>query len=140
MSGWSLYLDEDGKPTYHYNCFGQYLTTICAAEPLIEGDHEILIDYQHDGGFGNGGLATLYIDGESVNSDRIERTVPIIFSMSGETFDVGIDTGAPVGPYPHRYPFNGEIHEVVLERMSRHDFKTKKKMKDGLRQAGLRSQ
>ena len=140
MSGWSLYFDSHGKPTYHYNCFGQYLTTIRAEEPLDDGDHEILIDYQHDGGFGAGGLATLYVDGEPVNSGRIERTVPIIFSMSGETFDVGIDTGAPVGPYPHGYPFNGEIHEVVLERMSRRDRKTRKKMKDGLKQAGLRSQ
>lgn len=140
MSGWSLYLDNHGKPTYHYNCFGQYLTTIRAEDPLVDGDHEITIDYQHDGGFGSGGLATLYVDGESVNSDRIERTVPIIFSMSGETFDVGIDTGAPVGPYPHGYPFSGEIHEVVLERMSRRDRETRKKMKDGLKQAGLRSQ
>ena len=23
--------------------------------------------------------------------------------MSGETFDVGIDTGSPVGPYPHDF-------------------------------------
>ena len=104
------------------------------------GSHEILVDYQHDGGFGSGGLATLYIDGELVDSDRVDRTVPIMFSMSGETFDVGIDTGAPVGPYPHEYPFSGEIHEVILERISRRDRKTKKKMRDGLKQAGLRSQ
>ena len=58
MSGWSLYFDSHGKSTYHYNCFGQYLTTIRAEEPLDDGDHEILIDYQHDGGFGAGGLAT----------------------------------------------------------------------------------
>ena len=140
MSGWSLYFDSHGKPTYHYNCFGQYLTTIRAEEPLEDGDHEILIDYQHDGGFGAGGLATLYVDGEPVNSGRIARTVPIIFSMSGETFDVGVDTGAPVGPYPHGYPFSGEIHEVVLERMSRRDRATRSKMNDGLKQAGLRSQ
>ena len=116
------------------------MTTIRAEEPLDDGDHEILIDYQHDGGFGSGGLATLYVDGEPVNSGRIERTVPIIFSMSGETFDVGVDTGAPVGPYPHGYRFSGEIHEVVMERMSRRDRETKRKMKDGLKQAGLRSQ
>ena len=60
--------------------------------------------------------------------------------MSGETFDVGVDTGAPVGPYPHGYPFSGEIHEVVLESMSRRDRETRRKMEDGLKQAGLRSQ
>ncbi|GIS55510.1 MAG: hypothetical protein Ct9H90mP30_1950 [Actinomycetota bacterium] len=38
---------------------GQYLTTIRAEDPLVDGDHEITIDYQHDGGFGSGGLATL---------------------------------------------------------------------------------
>lgn len=140
MSGWTLYLDEEGKATYHYNCFGQYLTTISAKYPLDKGIHEILVDYEHDGGFGSGGLATLYINGEPAGSERIARTVPIIFSMSGETFDVGIDTGAPVGPYPHEYPFTGKVHEVVLERIGRRDMKTKKQMKDGLKESGLRSQ
>ena len=140
MSGWSLYLDEEGKPSYHYNCYGQYLTTITGKVPLIRGTHEILLNYQHDGGFGNGGLATLYINGEPTDQARIDRTVPIIFSMSGETFDVGIDTGAPVGPYPHEYPFTGDIHEVVLERIGRRDPETKRKMKDGMKEAGLRSQ
>ena len=85
-------------------------------------------------------MATLYINGEPAGSERIARTVPIIFSMSGETFDVGIDTGAPVGPYPHEYPFTGKVHEVVLERIGRRDMKTKKQMKDGLKESGLRSQ
>ena len=35
--------------------------------------------------------------------------------MSGETLDVGIDTGAPVGPYPHRFPFTGTIDRVDIE-------------------------
>ena len=39
--------------------------------------------------------------------------------MSGETFDVGVDTGAPVGPYESGFPFTGEIIEVVLERIGK---------------------
>ena len=35
--------------------------------------------------------------------------------MSGETFDVGIDTGAPVGPYPPGFPCSGEIIGVTLD-------------------------
>ena len=29
--------------------------------------------------------------------------VPIVFSMSGETSDIGLDSGSPVGPYPHHF-------------------------------------
>jgi hypothetical protein len=38
--------------------------------------------------------------------------------MSGESFDVGMDTGAPVGLYPHVYRFVGDIIGVTLERLS----------------------
>jgi hypothetical protein len=40
-----------------------------------------------------------------------------VFSMSGETFDIGIDTGAPVGPYPHHHPCTASIMGVTLERL-----------------------
>jgi arylsulfatase len=38
--------------------------------------------------------------------------------MSGETFDVGLDTGSVVGDYPHVYRFTGTIHGVTLERLT----------------------
>jgi hypothetical protein len=38
--------------------------------------------------------------------------------MSGESFDIGMDTGAPVGNYPHVYRFSGTINGVTLERLS----------------------
>ena len=60
----------------------------------------------------------LSVDGAVVASRRIGRTVPIVFSISGETFDVGIDTGAPVGPYPHGFACTATIHSVTLERLS----------------------
>jgi hypothetical protein len=34
--------------------------------------------------------------------------------MSGETLDVGVDTGAPAGPYPHRFPFTGAIDRIDI--------------------------
>ena len=60
--------------------------------------------------------------------------------MSGETFDVGIDTGAPVGPYESGFPFTGKIIEVVLERIGKRDDATTKMMEDGMLDAGLRTQ
>ena len=71
----------------------------------------------YDGGFGAGGDAVLLVDEKAVAHARVERTVPIVFSMSGESFDIGMDTGAPVGKYPHVYRFTGEIRGVTLERL-----------------------
>ena len=60
--------------------------------------------------------------------------------MSGETFDVGVDTGAPVGPYESGFGFTGKIVEVVLERIGKRDAATTKKMEDGMLDAGLKTQ
>jgi arylsulfatase len=140
MSGWSLYLDRTGVPTYLYNCFGHDLTTIRHDRALTPGRHEIEMRYDHDGGFGAGGMTTLAVDGVVVDEARIERTVPIKFSMSGETFDVGIDTGAQVGPYEHGFECTAEIHGVTLERIADPDRATREKMRAGERSAALRSQ
>ncbi len=139
MAGWSMYLD-DGVPTYLYNCFGHDLTFVRAAEPLAPGDHELVVHYAHDGGFGAGGLVTLSVDGTEVDRARVERTVPIVFSMSGETFDVGVDTGAPVGPYEHGFPCTADIHGVTLERLDDPDRATADRMRAGERTAAMRTQ
>ena len=57
-------------------------------------------------------MLSLFIDDEQVGQGRIDKTVPFIFSMSGETMDVGTDTGAPVGPYPHEFTFTGTIRRI----------------------------
>jgi arylsulfatase len=38
--------------------------------------------------------------------------VPFLFSMSGETLDVGVDTGSPVGPYPPEFRFTGTVDRI----------------------------
>ena len=55
---------------------------------------------------------SLRIDDAPVASGRIERTVPFRFSMSGETLDVGVDTGSPVAPYGHGFRFTGRIDRI----------------------------
>ncbi len=141
MAGWSMYLDaDDGRPHYLYNCFGHDLTTVSGSSSLSPGRHEIKLDYRHDGGFGAGGVMALSVDGDVVDEARLERTVPVVFSMSGETFDVGVDTGAPVGPYPHGFRCTAEIIGVTLERVKDPDPETQAKMADGEYKAGLSSQ
>jgi len=140
MAGWSLYLDEAGKPSFVYNWFGHELTVIASDQALSEGEHKIKLHYEHDGGFGKGGLATLQVDGTTAAEGRIEQTVPVVFSMSGETFDVGRDTGSAVGSYPHDFEFKDKILGVTLERLSSKDKKTQDAETKGKFKAGLSTQ
>lgn len=139
MAGWSLYLDEASCPAFVYNWFGHEFTTL-KGEALGDGDHKLTVRYAHDGGFAAGGDAKLLVNGVVVAASRIERTVPVIFSMSGETFDVGRDTGSPVGHYPHNFPFSGSILSVTLERLTEPDDDVKRQERRGKFQAGLSSQ
>jgi arylsulfatase len=118
MAGWSLYVGSDGKPRYHYNWFGHEHSVAVSNTALEPGRHVVTVNHVYDGGFGAGGDSVLDIDGRAVGHVRIERSVPVVFSISGETFDIGLDSGAPVGQYPHIYRFTGEIVGVTLERLS----------------------
>ena len=114
FNGWSIYLDG-GVPTWHYNLYGHERTTVAGDLALPPGRHEVRLLFDYDGGFGAGGTATLAVDGVVVDSGRLERSVPVGFSMGGETFDVGTDTGSPVGPYPHEFACTATIHGVTIE-------------------------
>ncbi|MCH2433030.1 MAG: sulfatase-like hydrolase/transferase, partial [Acidimicrobiales bacterium] len=124
FNGWTLYLD-DGRPAWHYNLFGHDRTTVAGAEALAPGAHAVRLLFDYDGGFGKGGTATLGVDGVVVASGRLVRTVPVVFSMGGESFDVGVDTGSPVGPYPHRFPCTATIHSVAIELLDEIDDETR---------------
>jgi arylsulfatase A-like enzyme len=115
MAGWSLYV-KDSKPIYHYNWLGHEHYSIAASQPLPAGEVELKLAFDYDGGgLGKGGIAKLLVNGKSVAEGRVEKTVPFMFSMSGETFDVGEDTGASAGPYEHDFSFAGDIRKIEIE-------------------------
>ena len=60
--------------------------------------------------------------------------------MSGETFDVGEDTGAPVGPYEHRFPFTGTIKKVEIELRDVPDAAVQQVAQQGQVDAALKAQ
>ena len=140
MAGWSLYLDDKTRPIFHYNWFGHEHTSFAGVEPLGIGKHLIEVSFAYDGGFGAGGVVLMRVNKSEVAKGRIEKTVPLVFSMSGETFDVGIDTGSPVGPYPHDYECTAKIFGVTLEKLDEPQKDVQEKMRVGEFRASLSTQ
>jgi arylsulfatase len=116
FGGWSLYF-QDGRPAYAYNWVGRETYTVAAERPVPAGKVEVRLDFAYDGGGrGQGGTATLSVDGQKVAEGRIVHTNPIMFSMD-EAADVGVDEGTPV---TEAYTaagsrFTGTIRKVTVE-------------------------
>ena len=116
FGGWSLYL-HNGRPTYTYNYFGLRVYKAAADESLPAGRHELRLDFDYDGGgVGNGGTATLCVDGEKSAQTLLEATIPYYFAFD-ETFDIGMDRASPVtDDYPAAdNSFTGQLHWVHVD-------------------------
>jgi len=114
FSGYGLYLLK-GKPVFHYNLAGVARYSVAGKDALAPGKHTILFDFKYDGGgLGKGGTGTLQVDGKTVATGRIERTLPFRLSLD-ETLDCGEDTGTPVSEdYQTPFKFTGELKQVTV--------------------------
>jgi arylsulfatase len=64
---------------------------------------------------GKGGTITLKAGGKTLAEGRLERSVPIQFSI-GEGVDIGMDTGSAVDfTYKLPFAFTGRIEKVTVE-------------------------
>jgi arylsulfatase len=118
FGGWALYLDK-GKPTFKYNTVNLFHYTIESPQVLSPGKHTLVFDFKYDGGgMGKGGTGTLSADGKQIAQGKIERTVPIRYSLD-EGLDVGEDTGTPVDlSYDVPFKFTGKIEKVTIDLQS----------------------
>ena len=110
---------QDGKPAYTYNFLGLERFTVSASNPLPPGPVTLVLDFDYEEGkMGNGGDATLTVNGKKVAEGRIGRTQPMMFSAD-ETADVGLDNQTPVvegiGIGRDETRFTGTIREVVVK-------------------------
>jgi len=119
--GYTLYVDDGGRPVYEYNYFGQERYRIEGKDALPPGEHVIVLDYQQRPFFPfketTGGPAVLSVDGVKVSEGEVGLVVPARFSAT-ETLDIGMDLGAPVSrAYVGRAPFafDGKIDTVTVE-------------------------
>jgi arylsulfatase len=116
FSGWGLYLLK-GKPVFCYNLAGVARYHVTGKDILMPGAHTIVYDFKYDGGgLGKGGAGTIQVDGKTVATARIERTLAFRLSLD-ETLDCGEDTGTPVTEdYVAKMPFKftGELKRAVI--------------------------
>ena len=98
FGGWSLYV-MDGKPVYTYNYVGIDVTDVTATAMLPKGKSTVKLDFAYEGGdkLGQGGTATITIDGKKVGSGNIPATEFAIFSAD-EGASVGMDQETTVSP------------------------------------------
>src|SRR5262245_32658856 len=74
----------DGKPEFNYAFSNQKEFKYCAAsnQKLSPGKHTINVDFQYQGpGYGKPAIAVLSVDGKEVAQAKIERTIPVRFSL-----------------------------------------------------------
>ena len=114
--GWMFYVDK-GKPAYLYNLVGLKHFPIAGTEAIPPGTHQVRMEFAYDGGgLAKGGTVTLYIDGKSVGSGRVDATAPAVFSAD-ELSDVGFKGGSPMLPdMPSaKSHFNGTVQVVAID-------------------------
>ncbi|MGO1079359.1 arylsulfatase [Inquilinus sp. CA228] len=115
FGGYGLYL-RHGRPVFLYNFLNLERFRWEGPEALGPGGHTVVFDFTYDApGFGKGGSGVLKVDGQTVASSRIPRTIPFLMPL-GETFDIGADTRTPVADEDYQPPFrfSGRLVELTF--------------------------
>jgi arylsulfatase len=127
FGGYGMYLLK-GKPIFTWNLLGLQRVRWESPRALSPGRHTIVFDFKYNGlgfatlafnnlsGIGRPGTGTLTVDGLSVTTQTMERTVPLALNTVGETFDIGSKTGTPVDDRDYQIPFTftGKINKLTF--------------------------
>jgi hypothetical protein len=117
FGGWSLYV-KDGKPKFACNWLAREKYYIESSEPMPAGKVTLVYDFTYDGGgLHKGGKGELFINGRKVGEGRIGKTQGAVWSLAGETADVGMDAYSPVtddyDPWDNK--FTGTIEKITVK-------------------------
>lgn len=116
--GVSLFMDN-GLLKYEYNMLLLDRYKAASSEPIPAGHHTIEVETTIVSPYSPGEVV-IRVDDRQVDRTTIEQVVPAAFTAS-ETFDVGVDLGAPVSlDYADRAPFefDGTINKVEVKLTS----------------------
>ncbi len=115
FGGYGFYLLK-GKPVFLWNLADLKRDRWEAPDALPPGRHVLEFVFQYEGlgvgtlafnnlsGLGRPGVGTLKVNGQAVQSLRMERTLPMILQWD-ESFDIGSDTLTGVNDADYRPPF-----------------------------------
>lgn len=114
-SGLSVFV-QNNKFVVDYNAFDAH-TVLESEVDVPEGSSELVLSVRRTGG--RVGTMTLFVDGTLAGSTDL----PLFMSMMSSVGpSVGYDHGSPVSPrYSAPFPFEGTLHEVVIQLLSRKD-------------------
>lgn len=128
FGGYGFYLLE-GKPVFLWNLAMLKFDRWAGEEALSPGKHTIEFDFVYDGlgagtlaynsnvsGIGRGGTGTLKVDGQVVDTKKMERTLPITLQWD-EQFDIGQDTLTSVYSKDYKVPFplTAELDKLTIK-------------------------
>jgi len=148
FGGYGLYLLK-GKPVFVWNLLDIRRVRWEGARVLASGKHRLEFDFRYDGlgfatlafnnisGIGRSGTGTFIVDGATVSTQRLERTVPILLPID-ETFDIGSDTGTPVDDRDYQIPFafTGKIDMLIITvEPPALTLEDKRRLEEGLRRS-----
>jgi len=115
FAGYGFYLLK-GKPVFLWNLIDLKRIKWEGTDALTPGAHVVEFDFKYDGlgvgtlafnnmsGLGRSGTGTLKVDGEVIQTQAMERTLPMILQWD-ESFDVGSDTLTGVNDADYTPPF-----------------------------------
>ena len=115
FAGYGLYLLK-GVPVFTWNLLQLELVKWQGKQALAPGKHTLEFDWKYDGpGFGKGGVGTLKLDGQVLDSHPMMKSIPVEIGWT-DTFDVGVDTGTPVDGNDYQVPFKfgGRIRKLTI--------------------------
>lgn len=116
FAGYGFYLLK-GRPVFTWNLVGLERVKWQGKDALAPGKHTLEFDWKYDGpGLGKGGTGTLKLDGKTVDSHPMPRSLPITNAWD-EYFNVGLDTGTSVDDQDYQVPFRftGKINKLAVK-------------------------
>jgi arylsulfatase A-like enzyme len=126
FGGYGFYILK-GKPVWLWNLVDLERLKWEGTDALAPGRHTIEFDFAYEGmgpgtlafnnfsGVGRGGTGTLKVDGKTVATKKMEKSMPMILQWD-ESFDVGSDTltGVNDADYQPPFTFKGTLHKLTV--------------------------
>jgi arylsulfatase len=126
FAGYGFYLLK-GKPVFLWNLIDLERIKWEGAEPLSPGRHTVEFDFVYEGkgpatlafnsfsGLGQPGTGTLKVDGQVVDTKKMERSLPMTLQWD-ESLDIGSDTltGVHNADYVPPFQLNSKLNKLTI--------------------------